>query len=227
MNPSTFRRRAGISCVAIAGASLVLAPLHALARMRTDSGLSDFENPLAHWWAAPAMDAVGGLLDWGSPDTVYETYGKFNFVALLAVLACALAVRGQRPRPLRFSERWGWRLSFTSYWLLALSMFTFYWISSLDLLFLVATIPGLLLNAVGQTMLGIGLVRSGFRPRLTGWILALSFPLSQALVVFSTQALGMWPMMLAWAAAGWTLWRSELVGEPVTERPRTPAGQPR
>jgi hypothetical protein len=28
-------------------------------------------------------------------------------------------------------------------------------------------------------------------------------------VMVSTQALGMWPTMLAWGAAGWSLWRSE------------------
>ena len=220
---STNRRRAGLACVVLAVASLFLAPLHALARMRTESGFSDFENPLAHWWAAPAMDAFGPLLDWGSPDTVYLTYGKFNVVALLAVLACALAVRGRRPRPLRFSERWGWRLSLTSYWLLAFSMLGYYWTQGLDLLFLLATLPGLLLNAVGQTMLGIGLVLSGFRPRLTGWVLALSFPLSQALVMVSTQALGMWPMMLAWGAAGWALWRTEPVESPVPGPTPAPA----
>jgi len=216
MNP-TSRRRAGLACVVMALVSLVLAPLHALARMRTDDGLSDFDNPLAHWWASPAMDAFGGLLDWGSPDTVYMTYGKFYVLAVLAVLACALAVRGSRPRPLRFSERWGWRLSLTSYALLAASMFLYYWVTGLDLLYGIVTLPALLLNAVGQTMLGIGLVRSGFRPRLTGWTLALSLLLSQALVTVSTQALGMWPMMLAWAAAGWVLWRTEPAPSPVLD----------
>ena len=89
------------------------------------------------------------------------------------------------------------------------SLFFTYWIANLDLVFLAVTLPSLLLNTIGETMLGIGLIRSGFRPRLTGWVLALSFPLTQALVMVSTQALGMWPMMLAWGAAGWSLLRSE------------------
>ena len=206
---NTARRYAGLAVVVLAALSVVLAPLNALARMRTDDGLSDFDNPLAHWWASPAMDSFGGLVDWGSPDTVYETYGKFYVFAVLAVLACALAVRSLRPRPMRVSERWGWRLALTSYVLMALSMFFTYWIANLDVVFLAITLPALLVNTIGETMLGIGLVRGGFRPRLTGWVLALSFPLSQALVAVSTQALGMWPMMLAWAAAGWTLWQSE------------------
>lgn len=205
----TAVRRAGLAIVVMAAASVVMAPLNALARMRTDDGRSDFDNPLAHWWADPAMQTLGPLVDWGAPDTVYETYGKFYVLALVAVLGCALAVRSQRPSTLRFSERWGWRLALTSYCLMLISLFFTYWIANLDLVFLAVTLPSLLLNTIGETMLGIGLIRSGFRPRLTGWVLALSFLLTQALVMVSTQALGMWPMMLAWAAAGWSLWHSE------------------
>ena len=54
----TYRRRAGLAAAVLALASLVLAPLNALARMRTESGLSDYENPLASWWARPAMDVA-------------------------------------------------------------------------------------------------------------------------------------------------------------------------
>ena len=55
-----------------------------------------------------------------------------------------------------------------------ISLFFTYWIANLDLVFLAVTLPSLLLNTIGETMLGIGLIRSGFRPRLTGWVLALS-----------------------------------------------------
>ena len=70
------------------------------------------------------------------------------------------------------------------------------------------TIPSLLLSSVGNVLLGIGLIRAGFRPRLTGWVLAFELPLSIGLVAISTQALGMWPTMLAWGAAGWSLWHN-------------------
>ena len=74
-----------------------MAPLNAMARMRTDDGRSDFDNPLAHWWADPAMQTLRPLVDWGAPDTVYETYGKFYVLALVAVIACAVAVRSRLP----------------------------------------------------------------------------------------------------------------------------------
>ena len=35
------------------------------------------------------------------------------------------------------------------------------------------------------------------------------WPSDNVEAMVSTQALGMWPMMLAWAAAGWSLWHSE------------------
>ena len=204
----TFVRRAGLAAVVFAALSMVMAPLNALARMRTADGRSDLENPLASWWAEPAMDLVRPLVDWGSPDTVYETYGKFYVFAVLAALACAVAVRSRRPSPMRFAERWEWRIILPAYVLMALSLFFIYWVANLDLVFLAVTIPAVLLSTIGETMLGIGLIRGGFRPRLTGWLLALSLPLSQALVVVSTQAFGMWPMMFAWGLAGCSLWRS-------------------
>ena len=204
----TATRYAGLVCVVLAALSILVAPLNALARMRTDDGRSDFENPLAHWWADPATDAFGGLLDWGSPDAVYETYGKFYVLAMLAALACALAVRSGRPAQMRWSERWGWRLTLTSYVLLSVAIFFTYWVANVDVVHLAVTMPALLLSAIGQTMLGIGLIRSRFVPRTTAWVLALSFPLSQVLVMISTQALGIWPLLFAWAVAGWSLWRS-------------------
>lgn len=212
----TYHRRAGLAAVVLALASIVLAPLNALARMRTDDGLSDFENPLAAWWAHPAMQLARPILDWASPDTVYETYGKFYVFAVVAVFACALGVRSQRPERRGWAERWGWRIALAGYSLTAISLFFTYWVANLDVVFLTVTIPSLLLSSAGNVLLGVGLIRGAFRPRLTGWALALEFPLSVGLVAISTQALGMWPTMLAWGVAGWSLWRhhpSEVTGD--------------
>ena len=206
----TYRRRAGLAAVVLALASIVLAPLNALARMRTNDGLSDYENPLAAWWAHPAMDLTRPILDWASPDVVYETYGKFYVFAVLGVIACALGVRSQRPERRGWAERWGWRIVLVAYALTAVSLSFTYWVANLDVVFLAVTIPSLLLSSVGNVLLGVGLIRGGFRrPRLTGWVLAFELPLSIGLVAISTQALGMWPTMLAWGAAGWVMWRPQ------------------
>jgi hypothetical protein len=213
-------RLAGSAAVAMAGASLLLAPLNALARMRTESGRSDFESGLAHWWAAPAMDFFEPILGFAPPDTVYVTYGKFYVFALLAVLACALAVRGRRPDRPGWSERWGWRITLASYVLMAAGMFVGYWIApvvvehaprvtdGIDAFYLVILL-GMLGTVFGHVLLGIALIRGRFRPRLSAWALVTEPVTSIALVSISTQALGMWPMMLAWGVAGWSLWRSD------------------
>lgn len=77
--------------------------------------------------------------------------------------------------------------------------------------------PGLLLSLVGSTMLGIALVRSPQRPRLTGWLLALAFPLWLAgSAVLGHNSIGLLALWVAWAATGWRLWRPEAGFTPVT-----------
>ena len=63
----------------------------------------------------------------------------------------------------------------------------------------------MLIGVFGNILLGIGLLRGGFRPRFAAWVILLDLPLSIALVAVSTQALGMWPTMLAWGVIGWSL----------------------
>ncbi len=202
-------RRCGLAAVAVGVASLVLAPLNALARMLTESGRSDLESELAAWWAEPALRVLTPwLLDFADPDTVYLTYGKFYFVALLGILACIVACRSLRPRPMRWTERWGWRLTITGYSVVALGQLAFYWWQLGDGAFAVVLV-GMLIGVPASVLLGIGLLRGGFRPRTAAWITLLDLPLSLLLVEVSTMALGMWPMMAAWGLIGWSLARGQ------------------
>jgi hypothetical protein len=180
------------------------------------------QAPVTYTW----VELARPILDWASPDTVYETYGKFYVFALLAVIACALAVRSRRPERRGWAERWGWRIALTAYVLTAVSLFFTYWVANLDLVFLAVTIPSLLLSTVGNVLLGIGLVRGGFRPRLTGWVLSLKLPLSIGLDAISTQSLGMWPTMLAWGVAGYFLWQRDTVDETADTTATTTVGAP-
>src|SRR5688572_6834308 len=105
---ATTVRFCGLAAVVLAAASILLAPLNALARMQTESGHSDLENEYAAWWAEPALRTLGPwILDFASPDVVYLTYGKFYAVAMAAVIACAVAARSRRPSTVRWTERWG------------------------------------------------------------------------------------------------------------------------
>ncbi|HZJ04678.1 MAG TPA: hypothetical protein VFD59_04305 [Nocardioidaceae bacterium] len=203
----TAVRRCGLAAVVVAIASLPLAPLNALARMQTESGQSDLANELANWWAEPALRVLGPwLLDFADPVTVYLTYGMFYAVAMVGVLACVVAARSVRPRAVHWDERWGWRLVLASYGVILLGFIAFYYLRVGDGAYLVILFA-MLIGIPGNILLGIGLLRGGFRPRFAACVILLDLPLSIALVEISTQALGMWPMSLAWGVIGWSLWR--------------------
>jgi hypothetical protein len=73
----------------------------------------------------------------------------------------------------------------------------------LNVVFLALLVPGMFFSTVGSTVLGIALLRTSHRPRATGWLLALAFPL---LIVGSGvlghNSLGLLPLFAAWAATG-------------------------
>lgn len=181
-------------------AATVLAPLHALARFATHDGAGDLRSPLVHWWAAPAARTFRILLDWGSPDTVYLTYGKAWLPIIVAATACAFAVRRAR-RPVGL-ELWGWRIALTGYVLGTLSEVGEYWTPWIDETFLVVGLPGTLVCLVGSTLLGIALLRHGFRPRATGWLLATWLVTLFALSSVIALGAALLPMLWAWGLAG-------------------------
>jgi hypothetical protein len=213
MNPSIVRT-AGITAVAASAATVVVAPLHALARFATEDGASDLASPVVAAWAAPARELAGGLLTFSDPDTVYRTYGKYWLVFMVAVIGCALATRVRRPVPMRRAERWGWRIALAGYGLIAAGSFVSYWTPYVDAGFVALTLPGQLLSTIGNTLLGIALLRAHARPRLTWWLLALDLPLMVALTTVGSMATGVFPLALAWAAAGWHLFRSQPAERP-------------
>lgn len=205
LSPSTVRR-CGLAAVVVALASILLAPLNALARLQTKP--SELADEMVSWWAEPALRVLGpSLLDFAGPDTVYMTYGMFYAVAVAAVLACMLCARSLRPRPLSWTERWGWRLALAGYAVMFLGFVAFYWLRVGGDAGYLVVLFGMLLCVPGNILLGIGLLRGGFRPRFAACVMLLDLPLSIGLVEISTQALGMWTMTLAWGVVGWSLWR--------------------
>jgi hypothetical protein len=78
----------------------------------------------------------------------------------------------------------------------------------LDIAFLVLDIPAVLLGWIGSTMLGITLLVRGYRPRATGWLLALSFPLALVIGMFTSLGSAALPEMFAFGIAGLLLSRS-------------------
>ncbi len=78
-------------------------------------------------------------------------------------------------------EKWAWRIALTGYMWAVVDVFCDYWTqwatynAFFDIAFLI-TVPGLLLVLVlvGSTLLGIALLRNGFRPRGAAVLLAFT-----------------------------------------------------
>lgn len=157
---------------------LVIGQLHALARHRTEDGKSDLELPLTKVWAEPLGDLLSPLLDWGSADAVYLSYGKLWLPVFVAFTLCAFVVRRNR-RPVGF-EKWAWRVALTGYVGACVSAFAEFWLmwtevneTLLNGVFIVL-IPFMLLTMIGSTMLGITLLRRGVK--LPAWLLVAAVP---------------------------------------------------
>jgi hypothetical protein len=191
----------------------VLAPLHALARFATHDGTGDLDSRLVRWWAVPAAGMFRWLLDWGSADTVYLTYGKLWAPLVLAAAGFAVAVRRSRT-PVGL-ERWGWRLALAAYALAVAATLGEYWTPWLDETFLFVALPAVLVSLIGSTVLGIALLRRGFRPRATGWLLATLIISSSLLDIVVAMGAGLLPTLWAWGVAGRAVPRESVVREPV------------
>ena len=221
------RRLIGVYVVFAAAASFVLAPLLAIAYFATSEGAKYLEQGTVSAWAEPGRDAVGGLVTFASAETVYSTYVIVLALLMPAIPLCAGVTRRLRPDHASAAERWGWRLALPGYVLLVLGLLLVGVLllvagaeaTVVNVAFVALVLPGLLLSVIGSTVLGIALLRAGYRPRLTPWLLALAIPLwILGSVVLGHNGLGLVPLLVAWAATGWRLWRGNGAA--------APAGQP-
>jgi hypothetical protein len=207
----------GLYTAIAAAASVVIAPLLGLAYFAIPAGAEEETGTVA-LWADPARDFAGGLLTFASAERVYATYTQAFALIVPAVVLCAWVTRGLRRRTESRLERWGWRLTLTAYSLLALGLaiVSVMLISAspsskmLDFAYLPLVFPGIVFGTIGSTVLGIGLLRSAYEPRVTAWLLALVFPLwILGDFVIGHNSLGLVPLFLAWAATGWRLFRAD------------------
>jgi hypothetical protein len=209
-------RLTGLYAVLAAAAAVLLSPLLALSYFATADGAAELDVGSVSGWAEPARDFVGGLLTWASPDRVYSVYVQVFALLFPAVFLCARAVRARRAGQGGRLERWGWRIALTGYGLAAVGLVAAFFVllggdpetKALDPVFMTLMFPGMLISILGSTVLGIALLRARDVPKLTAWLLALALPLMYVgSVVLGHNSLGMVPMFVAWAAAGWQMWR--------------------
>ncbi|MBA3383473.1 MAG: hypothetical protein H0T20_02325 [Actinobacteria bacterium] len=209
-------RYAGLYAAIAALAAVLISPLLAMSYFATSDGAEQLENGSVSAWADPGRDLVGGLLDWASADRVYSTYLQAFALLFPAVFLCARAVRARRPGDVRGSEQWGWRIALVGYGLTSLGLVAAFFVLfsgdaasvALNVVFLGLLVPGMLISVIGSTVLGIALLRSRFSPKLTAWLLTLSLPSMLVIPsVLGHNSLGLLPMIVAWGAAGFQLWR--------------------
>lgn len=221
-------RRIGLYAALAAVVAAVVSPLLALAYLSTGEGADSLESGTTSWWAKPVLRHAGSVLTWPSPDRAYATYTQALAVLFPAVLLCALVTRRSR-LAIAGGELWGWRLALCGYTLACVGLLVAGVTlvpghadsPALDFAFVALLLPAMLLSVIGSTVLGIGLVRAGFRPRATAWLLALAIPLLVVGNLLGHNSLGMLPLMIAWGLAGHRLCH----GEPVPA-PRQLATQP-
>ena len=210
------RRWIGLYAAVAALIGVLLSPLLALSYFATEDGRAELETETVAAWAEPGRELAGGLLTWASPDRVYATYWQIFALLVPAMFLCAHAARGRRS-PSGRTELWGWRVALTGYALekigflaVFVALFLVHVESTIvDVIFLGFGIPGLLLSAFGSTLLGIGLVRGAYRPRVTAWLLTLALPSLVVVPAFlGNLSLGLVPFLVAWGVTGVQLWRA-------------------
>ncbi|HEX6444143.1 MAG TPA: hypothetical protein VF053_03575 [Streptosporangiales bacterium] len=197
---ATSRRWIGRSAWVMAWVGLLVGELHALARYATVDGRGDLAQPLTRFWAVPAAHALRPLLDWSGPYTVYLTYGKVWLPVFVAFTACALLV--YRLRSARGFEKWAWRVALLGYGVATLSVLLEYFTPWTDQAFAALTLPGVLISMVGSTLLGIGLLRNGFRPRVSAVLLVACIPVFVAIIQVTSMGNAVLPLAFAFGIAG-------------------------
>jgi hypothetical protein len=186
--------------------ALVAGQLHALARHRTEAGNGDLDLATTRFWAEPAGRLARPLLDWGSPDLVYVTYGKVWLPLFLAFTACAFVC--YRRRQPGGKERWVWRTVLVAYCGACVSVAAEYWLQwgsrtndLLDTVFVV-TLPFVVLTVLSSTVLGIVLLAKRFRPVGPAVLLALTLPGLFVIPMFTSLGNITLPILFAFGILG-------------------------
>lgn len=181
--------------------SLVLTPLHGLARFNPALGHHDLEDCCAALWAVPARDVLHPLLEWSDPYSVYLWYGRVWFLLIGAAAVCAYAVHAVL-RPVNRTQTWAWRAVLVGLTLETVGIAGAFLTPWLDQFYIGVGAPGVFLSLLGGTVLGVSSLRRGPLPRSTAVILALGIVNEVVLSTFVYAGGAVVPTLFAWALAG-------------------------
>ena len=193
---ATVARRVSVAAWVMAAFGTVAGQLHALARFNSHPG--DLEYPLTRFWAEPAIEALRPILEWAHPYEVYVVYGRIWLPICLAFTAAAFLVFRHR-RPQGFQRR-AWQVQLGAYCLLTLSVTAAYFTPWIEQSFMV-TVAVLLVVGLGGPFLAVSLLRAGFRPRTTPWLLIGFLPFFFAITTVTSMGSALLPLMWGWAIA--------------------------
>ena len=181
--------RGGAAAVISGITGIVLSPLMSAAYHRTPDGDGTALAP----WEPALLEVAAPLLRFSDPVAVYTVYGMAAITVFLGLLLGVLGYRAYRhseqadaaiPR----RERWGFRLALGGLLLSLLGNIGDYWIRQPELVdflgFLIGTIGGLLVMAVGFALLGYDAWRNRTLSTVSAVLLVLWFPV--AIAVMST-----------------------------------------
>lgn len=207
--PSTARTYARISSVV----TLVLTPLSALAYFATKDGAESYSIPTAKAWARPARDLLDPLLSFASTDRVYATYMLLMALMLPAIPVAAWTVRQARAGVAGPGERRtslvvasAWTLFAAGLLVVAVALqvnpSSASGASLVNVAYLAAVFPGLIISVVVSLVLGIMLLRAGFVPRWTAIVILLALPIWMlGSWVLGYNAFGIFAQLIAWTFA--------------------------
>ncbi len=159
--------------------AIVFGQLRTLAWYRDDRHLDRY--PVVTYWIDLWDRAFHPLLAWASPETVYLTYGKIWAPTFL--LLCGVALLGYRRHERSGLDLLTWRAtlvtmasfvvtSFAEFYLQLLTRLPEPWTTVLAR----ANMWSLMLTLLASTLLGLRWLRGNHKPRIAGWLLALSVP---------------------------------------------------
>ena len=217
------QRRIGRLAWTMAWFGLVAGQFHAMARHQTADGKGDLHLWTTRVWSDPGRKLFAPLLDWASPDVVYVTWVKIWLPVFLAFTLCAFVVHRRR-QPVGF-ERWAWRIALTGYAAATLAVAAEYWTqwTSVDQGLVDGVFPftilAMLTTMIGSTMLGISLLRRGFRPRVPAVLLSVAIPGLVLITMVTSQGSAALPIAFAFGILGRRIAAAEAQPSEVVDAP--------
>ena len=213
VNEATVRR--GAAAAIIGGViGIVISSLMSAAYHQTADGATDTIAP----WEPALLDLAAPLLTFGTPDAVYTIYGMVAGAVFLGLLLGVIGYRAYL-RSVRVNgtasgrERWGITLAMGGLLLSVAGNIGDYWLGQPELVdfagFLVGTLGGFIVVAIGFALLGYEAWYTGSLSRLSAAMFLLWLPVTigvMALALDNIPGGALLPLGILSITLGYDLW---------------------